>query len=215
MAVSAMVTMSVGSGAADYNIKVNKKITVPTNISKNYYIFTIDEETDVWIEYTTYTSCVDFRLDNEKDEYVSDNLYQASVGNCKHNGWNVEAWWDKYKEKGQGRFRYTLKPGTYRLKVERVYDTGTKKISFTVSVPVDDSSAEIDYLSLTMTEGTKLKLGAILTGSSKKSVKWTSSNKTAVSVTSKGTLVAKAEGTAIVTGKLGSSSIKIKVTVTD
>ena len=217
MAVTAMAVLTVSASAGSElkteskSISLNKKVSVPTNKSTNYYTFTIKEESDVWIEYTTYTSWVYVCLYNEDGRGIGSNHREASIGYI----WNdSDCHWNETQEKGQGRIRYTLKPGVYYIELFRHGDSGTSKFFFTVTAPVDES-AEIDYLTLTLKEGMKVKLGTVLTTNSKKTVKWTSSNKTVASVTSKGTLTAKAEGTTVITAKVGDSTLKVKVKVTE
>lgn len=217
MAVTTLTALSVTASAASEReekavaIILNKKVSVPTNKSTNYYKFTIKEETDVWLEYTAYTSGLDFEIYNSKNQRYVYNSKDISLGTYNLS-YVIKGKWDEEKEKAQGRLRYTLDPGEYYLEVYRADDSGTGKISFTLNAPVDESP-EIDYISMTVEEGTKITLGAVLTTNSKKSVKWSSSNKTVASITSKGVLTAKAEGTTTITGKVGDSTVKIKVKV--
>ena len=75
------------------------------------------------------------------------------------------------------------------------------------------TTGKLEYLSVTLKKGSTLSLGAVTTGSSD-GITWSSSKKSVATVNSKGKITAKAAGNAIITAKLGSTSVKIKVVVT-
>ncbi|MBR5091313.1 MAG: Ig-like domain-containing protein [Ruminiclostridium sp.] len=112
-----------------------------------------------------------------------------------------------------------LKAGKYELRVYADDNGGAllARAKFTVtnksSDTVNNTSSSIQYLTLILEEGDTLKIGAVITGSGK--VTYSSSASSIVSVNSNGKIKAKNAGTAYITVKCGSSSMKVKVTVTE
>ncbi len=83
----------------------------------------------------------------------------------------------------------------------------------TVSVTFGKSKATIDRFSVTVSKGSTLQLGALLSDGTSGSVTWSSSKKSVATVNSKGKVTAKAKGTAVITAKYGDSTLKITVVV--
>lgn len=110
-----------------------------------------------------------------------------------------------------------LRSGTYELRVYATDDGGAllARARFTVSNSggSTSSSGSIQYLTLTLEEGDSFKIGAVISGSGK--ITYSSSNTNVVSVKSNGKIKAKNAGTSYITVQCGSSSMKIKVTVTE
>ena len=124
--------------------------------------------------------------------------------------------WNDTVERFVGTFTFAIQKGTYYIRMYRGY-SGNGKISFSATYPTSSSSsssAKISYLSASISKGSTLQLGAVLTAESGTSVTWSSSKTSVATVSSKGKITAKAAGTAIITAKLGSSSVKIKIKVT-
>lgn len=119
-------------------------------------------------------------------------------------------------EKYVGTLSYNVTPGTYYLKVEgywKNYAPDSIQLSVMADVPEKEIVAEIEYFTITLNVGDKIKLGAIvnMAGSD---VEWTTSKKSVASVTSKGTVKAKKAGSAIIKAMYGSNSyVKVKIIV--
>ena len=131
--------------------------------------------------------------------------------------------WNSVTEKYIGTISYGVSKGTYYIRFERSSsNSGNGKINFTATFPSSSESSsssssststgKVSYLTLTMSKGWSLQLGAVVSPSGKK-VTWKSSKKSVVSVSSNGLITAKKKGTAIITAKCGSSTKKIKIIV--
>ncbi len=129
----------------------------------------------------------------------------------------VEVNWNKTIEKCVGAVTYKVKKGVYYLRFDRTYGTdGSGKLNFTATFPSSSSSsssAKISYLSIEVPKGSKMQLAAVVSAKTNQSVSWSSSKSSVVSVNSKGKITAKAKGTAVITAKLGSSTMKIRIKV--
>ena len=129
--------------------------------------------------------------------------------------------WNSTMEKFSGVLSYkSLEKGTYYVRIWN-YSTSYElkgKMSVAFSYPQEtdeeaESEGKISYLSVTLKAGDTLQLGAVVDGEG--TVTWSTSKKAVATVTTKGKITAKAAGTATITAKLGSSSVKIKVKVTE
>jgi len=74
------------------------------------------------------------------------------------------------------------------------------------------TEGKLSYFTITVSEGDVLQLGTVMSPSNAK-VTWTSSKSSVAAVSSAGKVTAKAAGSAVITAKSGTSSIKIKVVV--
>ena len=98
-----------------------------------------------------------------------------------------------------------------------VVSAGDNKVVYTYKwtkgTPSTDNSSKINGFIIPMKKGTSIILGTeFISGSG--SVTWSTSDKSIATVTSSGKISAKKKGTAIITAKCGSTTIKIKVKVT-
>ena len=85
-------------------------------------------------------------------------------------------------------------------------------MTFTATYPTGSSSkAKINYITLNLSKGDTLSLGADITGSG--DVTWKSSKSSVASVSSAGKVTAKSKGSAIITAKVGKTTKKIKIVV--
>ena len=129
---------------------------------------------------------------------------------------DYKAKWNSVTEKYIGTISYGVSKGTYYIRFARNGGSGGNgKINFTATFPSSSSSTstgKVSYLTLTMSKGWSLQLGAVVSPTGKK-VTWKSSKKSVVSVSSSGLITAKKKGTAIITAKCGSSTKKITIIV--
>lgn len=128
--------------------------------------------------------------------------------------------WNSTMENFKGSISYkSLEKGTYYVRIWAETSATVKgKTSVSFSYPQETeeetaSEGKISYLSVTLKAGDTLQLGAVVDGEG--TVTWSTSKKAVATVTTKGKITAKSAGTAIITAKLGSSSVKIKVKVTE
>ena len=115
--------------------------------------------------------------------------------------------WDTGKY--SGNITYNVKKGTYNLKI--VADS-KGKLTYSAKFPCE--SGELSYLSMKVSKGTSIQLGTVVSGKvNSKSIKWSSSKSSVVSVDSSGKITAKAKGSATVSAKYGTKTLRIKVEV--
>ncbi|MBE6900955.1 MAG: hypothetical protein E7478_00615 [Ruminococcaceae bacterium] len=147
-------------------------------------------------------------VDNVTAKSGYHNNYETRVG----------AEWNSGTELCVGEATYKVNKGTYYIRVYRGisgggWAGGDGSLSLKATFPSSSSSAsKISYLQVTIPKGSTLKLSAVISGNGTPT--WTSSKKSVATVSSKGTVTAKTAGTTIITAKLGSSAVKIKVKVT-
>lgn len=109
---------------------------------------------------------------------------------------------------------FSVKAGkTYYMKIDADRSSGQTEAEFELSFkyPTEESSSSATseaLMTLTMKKGDTLQLGA-----NGDSAKWTSSDKTVASVSSKGLVTAKKAGSAVITVKCGSKSQAIEIIV--
>lgn len=183
----------------DYKVTLSKKGTLK---------ITVDSAVQ-----NTYLQVMD--KNGKKFEYTDFSVTSGSVSYSSYYAY-AKITWNKSIEKSKVTLKYSSLPkGTYYIRAytER-YNTISGKTSLSFSYPQEEKKSEgtISYLSAELEEGSSLQLGAVLDGEG--TVKWNSSDKAVASVTSKGKITAKSEGSAVITAKLGSSSVKIKIKVT-
>ncbi len=184
---------------ADYKIVVSKAGDLKINLSAQYYdgfIYVYDSNGNK-IEASEFTE----KSGDISTYWGRDELLFT---------------WNETIEKFSGIFTYGVKKGTYYIRITRDTTTGSGKLNFTATFPSSSSSktAKISYLSIEIPKGTTMQLGAVLSAKSDTKVTWSSSKSSVVSVNSKGKITAKKKGTAVITAKLGSSKMKIKIKVT-
>ena len=228
MAVTALCAVVGAESILDTKTTLpnGKKITISCkggdiiqDIVKNYKL-KITKSGKLSISYTTdgvqeiYISL----FDSDGAPIASDTA-EAKSGSCRYSSWNknTEIWWNSSSKVGTGKITYDLKKGTYYLKVV-CDDYNEGKFKFTPKYPTSEegsSDAKIDALTLSVKKGTKLSFGTMITGTADLSdIKWTTSDKKIATVSSTGTVKAVAKGSATITAKIGSSSVKIVIKVT-
>ena len=154
-------------------------------------------------------------------------------------GGTVNASRDTEKNLFSGTFRYRVEPGTYYIQLTKSVVADGGDFSVTADFPqklynppqfneeeaveiddgsptASDKSAHIDSLCTDLRVGRSVSLKKLLEiKKTDKQVKFHSSDKSVATVNSEGRLTAKAEGTAIITVRVGSSKTIVFVTVTE
>lgn len=196
-------TLYDSSSNADYKIVVTKSGTLKIN-------------------FTSKMSSMDIIVYDSNGNTVSYDDISVSSGYIEwYNGSReIDTVWNSTIEKCSGTVTYKVKKGTYYVRFDRdsYSSEGSRKITFTATFPSSSSSsssssAKISYLSIEVPKGSKMQLAAVVSAKTSQSVSWSSSKSSVVSVTSKGKITAKAKGTAVITAKLGSSTMKIRIKV--
>ncbi len=183
-------------GTADYKVTVSGSGTLKFSVESQMY------ELDLYV-------------------YDSDGNKISTIANTDTSGRSSnigqtcnEMFWNSTTERYKGTVSYSVKSGTYYIRFDRYCSSnaGNGKLTFTATYPTGSSrKAKINYITLNLSKGDSLSLGADMTGSG--TVTWKSSNSSAVSVTSSGRVTAKGYGSAIITAKVGKTTKKIKIVV--
>ena len=180
---------------ADYKIKLSKSGDLKLNITTQMY------QLDVYLYDTNGNLCgaLDFKAD---------------TGTTGRGLWENKPYcpWNKTVEKYSGSFKYSLDKGTYYLRLKRYNNTGSEKVTFKATFPSSDKSSDSDDEADCIT--VQMKKGGTLQLAFGDDAKWTSSDKSVVTVTSGGKITAKKAGTAVITAKSDSKTDKIKIKVT-
>lgn len=138
---------------------------------------------------------------------------ETTSGKCE---WNSDGYtgcsWNSTVEKFKGTVSYQVNKGDYYIRVQRYFCDGNGKISVTATYPSTTKQAKISYLTLELTKGSSIKLGAVVSPTNS-AVTWKSSKTSVATVSSTGKVTAKAKGTAIITATSGTSTQKIKIIV--
>lgn len=105
---------------------------------------------------------------------------------------------------------------TARVSLYAVYYYGSEVDSYfdNVSLTAEKTEAKLSHLCLELKKGSTVQLSGILADADvASSAKWSSSKTSVASVTSTGKVKAKAKGTAMISCKLGSVTLKIQIKV--
>lgn len=157
----------------------------------------------------------------------SKSASSATTGSINSSG---ECDWNNTLEKFKGTVVYKdLDKGTYYIRIkrdsgwfaqDRYSGQGKATIKFVFpgeSADSDNSDSmsnvEISALQLTLEEDDDILLSAVTNGSG--TVKWSSSDESVATVSSKGKVRAKSVGTAVITAKCGKSTAKIQIKVVE
>ncbi len=196
---SVSTTLYSDGDCADYKIKVTKSGTLKINYSakiESSHIYLFDENG------STISP-------SEK------NSTTGSIGFNKSTHPYVYCTWDRTFELVKGNISYPVSKGDYYIRLQRDEAgwaiKGNGEITLTATYPSSTSTAKINYITINLPKGSTLSLGADTTGSG--AVTWKSSKSKVATVSSTGTVTAKAKGSAIITAKSGKSSKKIKIVV--
>ena len=121
--------------------------------------------------------------------------------------------WNSTIEKYKGTVSYSVKSGTYYIRFKRncSFRDGNGNLTFTATYPSTTSTTKFNYITINLSKGDTLSLGADMTGSG--AVTWKSSKSSVASVSSTGKVTAKSKGSAIISAKVGKTTKKIKIVV--
>lgn len=229
IAVSACASMAVTAGADSIEntataITSGKSVStkIPYDYDKSDYKITVSASGTLKLSVKSYVSEIKIIVFNSNGEQIKPQLHEATSGSTDWNFMGTFCSWNKTIEKFQGTLNYSVNKGTYYIRFENNQEDASMgrynaynnegEVKFTATYPTSSSSkAKINYITLNLSKGDSLSLGADMTGSG--TVTWKSSNSSAVSVTSSGRVTAKGYGSAIISAKVGKTTKKIKIVV--
>ncbi|MGN0655353.1 MAG: Ig-like domain-containing protein [Ruminiclostridium sp.] len=222
IAVSALCAVAGAESIFDTKTALTsgKKVTISYTTAgpKNYKIKVAKSGT-LKINYTVESTDVNFYLYDSEGTSVPAETYSAKSGRLYTNYGDTEVVAQKNSTSGigSGEITFKVKKGTYYFSAKNVW-YGSGKLKLTATFPTSDESssdAKIDALTLSVKKGTSLSFGTMITGTADLSdIKWTTSDKKVATVSEKGVVKAVAKGSATITAKIGSSSVKIIIKVT-
>lgn len=220
IAVAAAATIVVTAGAEsiyDTAVAISSGKAVTTILPNSYstadYKITSSGNGTLKLSIESHIGQADVEVYDSNGEKLSSIANTSTSGNCDDIGTtNHDFWWNSTIEKYSGTVSYSVKAGTYYIRFVRNGSVdGNGKLNITATYPTASKTATISYITINLKKGSKLSLGAALSGSGK--VTWKSSKPSVATVSSTGTITAKKGGSTIITAKCGSSSKKIKITV--
>lgn len=212
MAVTTMAAFAVSASAIDFfpdaiSVKSGKKVeTTMSKSSEKVYKITLSKKGDLVI-----------KLEHNVSDYIKVTLMDQDGGEINYTKKDSKAgywsWGLICSDNGvfSGSITYTLTKGTYYLKI---YCYAGGLVEFTPTYP-SKAEQSVSYLSATLKKGSTLQLGAVLSDGKAGTAEWSSSKSSVAAVSSKGKITAKAKGTAVITAKVGSSTVKIQIKVTE
>lgn len=158
-------------------------------------------------------------MSSGKSGHWSDTYSYDDNGKKVYTGYATTFTWNEGFEKSAGKLTFQSKAkGTYYARISYQYGfKGKGKASWTFTYPSakkteDSGSGKISNFTVRLDAGDSIKLGVDVSPADA-DVAWSSSKSSVASVSASGKITAKKVGTAIITAKCGSSSIKIKVIV--
>lgn len=190
--------------------------------SNTYYDYkvTLSEKGTLKLSFTSKAQQTFVKVLDSNGNAVKLSSKNVSTGSANYYSYKGYTYlnWNKAMENFKGTLSYkSLEKGTYYVRIwtEAAYTVkGKTSVSFTYPQEKEsETEGKISYLSVTLKKGDTLQLGAVVDGEG--TVKWSTSKKAVATVTSKGKITAKSAGTATITAKLGTSSVKIKIKVTE
>lgn len=198
---------SISSGKA-----VSK--TLSNYMSASYKI-KVSKDGELKLKITSHMQYLYVSVYDSNGNSVDKSSKSISSGECYFSRYYTTDYckWNDIVEKFEGTVSYPVSKGDYYICFERYSTEGNGKLSFTATFPSTATTAKISYLTLELSKGSSIKLGAIVTPSGS-AVKWTSSKTSVATVSSTGKVTAKAKGTTIITAKSGTSTKSIKIIVT-
>ncbi len=210
--------------AIDSGKKVSFTMKEPQLIKYTYYDYkvTLSEKGTLKLSFNAKASDIRVKVLDSDGNPVELSSKSVSSGSALYHtgryGGYTSLNWNSTMENFKGTLSYkSLKKGTYYIRMWATNKvTGKTSVSFSYPQETDEETeteGKISYLSVTLKAGDTLQLGAVVDGEG--TVTWSTSKKAVATVTTKGKITAKAAGTATITAKLGSSSVKIKVKVTE
>ena len=227
-AVMLVAALCVSAGAESIEdtakaIDSGKKVSFTPEVSawsnqyKDYKVV-LSEKGTLKLSFTSLAKEVNVLLLDSNGDTVEPSESKASTGSVTF--WSGKAYlkWNNNVEKFKGSVSYkSLKKGTYyvRMWVAYPYKTGKVSVSFKYPQKTEKEAADgtISCLSVSLKKGESLQFGAVIEGEG--TVEWSSTKKSVAAVSSDGKIMAKSKGTATIEAKLGKSSVKIKVNVTE
>ena len=222
IAVSAFASMAVTAGA-DSIYDTAKAISSGKSVSTILpaygdtadYKVTVSGSGTLKFAVETHMSKICVEVLDSDGNVLSTIANTTTSGNCSSIGKEYHnMYWNETIEKYKGTVSYSVKSGTYYIRFYRdCYPrSGNGKLTFTATYPSTTSKAKFNYLTLNLSRGYAISLGADTTGNAE--VTWKSSKPSVATVSSTGKVTAKSTGTTIISAKCGKTTKKIKIIVT-
>lgn len=228
IAVSATASMAVTAGAdsiADTAKAISSGTTYKCEFIENWeysdYKINVSSSGTLSVKLDSTLEYAELELFDSDFNYVYISDYSITSGNKRSGGsgsWYIDLRWNDVGEKLAITTIWKVTKGTYYLRLHNNYGNGINhcwssgKANITATYPSTTSKAKFNYLTLNLSRGYAISLGADTTGSAE--VTWKSSKPSVATVSSTGKVTAKSTGTTIISAKCGKTTKKIKIIVT-
>lgn len=225
IAVSATASMAVTAGAdsiADTAKAISSGKSVTTYLLETSdisdYSISVKDTGVLKLSIESHIKEVNVAVYNSDGDQIKPTLHEAASGWSEWNFMGTQGEWNETIEKFKGSMSYSVKKGTYYIRLSNysswAYNAYNQKgkVTFTATYPSTTSKAKFNYLTLNLSRGYAILLGADTTGSAE--VTWKSSKPSVATVSSTGKVTAKSTGTTIISAKCGKTTKKIKIIVT-
>lgn len=225
-AVIAVSAMAVSAGAESIfdtakEIKSGSRYTSshPKTWDCADYKLIVSESGELRIDVTAGLEGMILYVFDSNGESIDCDNYNIKTGSLAKLADGIYFDWNDVTEKISLDATYKVKRGTYYIRVmdntlwgSDSYKFGNRKVTLTATFPsASATTAKINYITINMSRGDSLSLGADLTGSG--TVTWKSSKPAVAAVNSSGKITAKAKGTTVISAKCGKTTKKIKIKV--
>ena len=179
------------------------------------YKITLSKSGELKLQVITYMNCLHVSLYDTNGNRIKASSHKADTGSTYQELFDniVDCNWNATVEKFSGTITYTLKKGTYYIRLLSYSLKGTEKVSMKATYPSSetDSSSKISCITIPMKVGGTMQLS---TDAGSTGITWSSSKSSVAAVSSAGKVTAKKAGTTVITAKSGSSTAKIQIKVT-
>ena len=220
---------------AKTNLEIGKNFTLQIKNAGEFYDYklVIPKDGTLTVAYEIFCDSFGFILVNDDGNFIPAKSAESSIGEIPSRDTDVTifnktirditgtykhipiAYWNSVSEKGKGTIIYKLDKGTYYLRAGRgVTNVGLSKVKLGLSLkdldcktvkPGADTEITDVYVTIPLAVGGTLQLSATTKPAGKAST-WKSSDKSVITVSSKGLVTGVAKGTASVTVTSGSKS---------
>lgn len=183
-----------------------------------WYKTVISAKGTLKINITTYSSPINIYVIDSNGEYLKAYDYTETAGSVYGISNQICATlYSSAINKTVVDLCYKVNKGTYYIKVAAGwnydYEDSENKVKIKATFPSSAGKAKITYLSATLSKGSTLQLGAVLSPANGGTVTWKSNNSKVASISLNGKVTAKAKGATYVSATCGDSKRWFKIIV--
>ncbi len=218
-------SVSIAEGEASYFIiTVSKtgKLRLALNCGIAQANITLLDENETSVQPSDYSSSSGAAWWVDRVEKSSGKSSSGSNASASASGGFSTLYWDHDDKAYNGTLTYELSKGVYYIRMENYKNSGEAgTVTFlpkypSTAVPSADltESSAIKAMALSVPAGTSIQLGVSVSSAQGISIKWSTSDSSIVSVSSKGRITARKKGVAVITANVNGSKSKLAIQVT-